>query len=381
MTLRVLLLLCLCCAPLAAQDAPATPDATPPVATDPLFRWRVGASLGASYGGLLADPKHDRSMPNAGINGEFALSGRVTHRDSGVAAHMKVCWGCHGLELESATIEWRPVEFLALRAGRLNVNAGSLNSRHDFTTRATISKPLTRIMGNMVRQTEFNHGVLPAPYVDNGLNLALDLGLGAATLRLDAFALAGLKGTGDDIDFDRSRDFPDNNGEPSFGAALGLELPVLSLNLAYLWGNYDADARRSYQFASADLRAHLGPVTLDAEFAWRQTQYDKAGNPGDEDQFWKWGWWVQVDWQVIGDLHLTAAVDSLAVKDMYLADFGLTPDPTFAVTDANNRIVRGTFGISYTTIGGVLLRLNVEYWEFSDFNDAWVVQGGIGWAF
>lgn len=384
MTLRLVLLACLLCGTLCAQDkpAPTKPEAAPAKEQEsPLFRWRVGASLGVSYGALLVEPKHDRSMPNEGINGEFALSGRVTHRDSGVSANLRVCWGCHGLELEEATFQWRPVEFFVVRAGRMNVHAGSYNARHDFNARPTISKPLTRGMGNMVRQAEFNQGVLPAPYVDNGINLALDLDFGAGSLRLDGFVLTGLEGTGNDIDFDRSRDFPDNNAEPSLGAALGLELPVLSLNLAYLWGNYDADARRSYQIASADLRAHLGPVTIDAEVAWRQTQHTRAGSPGGEDQFWKWGWWVQVGWQVIGGLHITGAVDSLAVKDMYLAGFGLTPDPAFAVTDDNNRIVRGTLGVSYTTVGGVLLRLNGEYWEFSDFNDAWVVQAGIGWAF
>lgn len=385
MALRLLLLTCLLGGVLSAQDK-AVETESPPAKTDksgdsPLFRWRVGASLGTSYSALLVEPRHDRILPNHGINGEFALSGRVTHRDSGVSANLRACWGCHGLELEEATIQWRPLEILSVRAGRMNVHAGSYNARHDFNTRATIAKPLTRIMGGMVRQVEFNHGVLPAPYVDNGLNLALDLDAGPVALRLDGFVLAGLKGVNDDIDFDRSRDFPDNNGEPSFGAALGLETPIVSLNLAYLWGNYDADARRSYQVASADLRAHLGPVTLDAEFAWRQTQFSRPGSPGGEDQFWKWGWWVQADWQVVGGLRLLAAVDSLAVKGIYLAGFGPTPNPALAVTDDNNRILRGTIGVSYTTIGGVLLRLNGEYWEFSDFNDAWVIHAGIGWSF
>jgi len=385
MIVRLLVLLCLFAGALAAQDAAKAVEADAPPANAqenaPLFRWRVGASLGVSYGALLVEPKHDRSMPNEGINGEFALSARVTHRDSGVAANVRACWGCHGLELEEAAIEWRPVPFFMVRAGRLNVNAGSLNSRHDFNTRTTISKPLTRIMGNMVRQTEFNNGVLPAPYVDNGLNVNFDFEFGPMSLRVDGFALTGFKGVNDDIDFDRSRDFPDNNGEPSFGAALGIELPVLSLNMAYLWGNYDNDARRSYQFASADFRAHLGPITLDGEIAWRQTQYSMPGSPGGEDQFWKWGWWLQLDWNVIGELHVTVAVDSLAVKGIYIASFGPTPSAALAATDDNNRILRGTLGLSYTTIGGVLLRLNGEYWEFSDFNDAWVVQAGIGWAF
>jgi hypothetical protein len=383
---RLVLLVCVFCGVLGAQGgeppAPKT-DAAPRSgdADAPLFRWRVGASLGAGYSALLVKPEHDRSMPNAGMQGEFALWGRVTHRDSGVSANLRVCWGCHGLELEEAALAWRPLPVFSVRAGRLNVHAGSFNARHDFNTRATLTKPLTRMMGGMVRQTEFNQGVLPAPYVDNGVNAALELDFGAAAMRLDGYVLAGLKGVGNDIAFDRSRNFPDNNGEPSFGATFGLETPLLSLHLAYLWGNYDADARRSYQIASADFGARLGPVTLEGEIAWRQTQFTRAGSPGGEDQFWKWGWWLQADWNIVDTLRLTLAADSLNVKGIYLASFGPTPNAALAVTDDNNRVIRGTLGLSYTTVGGVLLRLSGEYWEFSDFNDAWVVQAGIGWAF
>lgn len=369
---------------LAAADDPKTEKPPAEKGDDsPIFRWRVGAGIGLSNGTLITGPQFDGTLLDEGVLGEFSLSGRVTHRSSGLGASLRACWGCHGLELEEAALDWRPVSVFHLRAGRMPIAAGSFNERHDFNTRRTISKPLTRIMGNMVRGEQFNLGVMPAPYVDNALNTGLDFDFGAAGLSLDTFVMAGLKGSslGNDIDFERSREFVDVNDEPGLGAALGLELPLLSLNFSYLWGNYDPDARRSYNIASVDARLRLGPVTIEAELAFRETEYNDPAARGGEGHFQKLGWWLMADWQIIGGLHLTAAADALYVTNIFVGDFGLTPNPTLAVTDQHNRIVRITGGVTYVTYGGLMFRVNAEFWDFSDFNDAWVIQGGIGWAF
>ena len=42
--------------------------------------------------------------------------------------------------------------------------------------------------------------------------------------------------------------------------------------------------------------------------------------------------------------------------------------------DQHNRIVRITGGVTYVTYGGLMFRVNAEFWDFSDFNDAWVIQ-------
>jgi len=195
--------------------------------------------------------------------------------------------------------------------------------------------------------------------------------------------LTGFKGsaTGTDIDFLLSRNFPDVNSEPSLGLRTGLDLPLLSLNFAYLWGNWDPEGRRSYNFASVDARLRLGPVTVEGEFAWRETEYSSPGSKGGEAHFQKFGWWLMVNWELDFGLHLTAALDALYVTNIFLGSFGPTPNPALALTDDNNRIVRLLGGVSYVTIGGLMFRINAEFWDFTDFNDAWVIQGGIGWAF
>lgn len=384
------LMLLLCCVPLLAQ--PSQPAPAPEAATadaeereedSPLFRWRVGASLALTHGALLSDPKFNDTMPEEGFVGEFALSGRVAARDYGISANMRVCWGCHGIDLEEAAIQWQPWPWLTARAGRLNVSAGSLNSRHDFSVRRTISKPLTRIMGNMPRGREFNQGVLPAPYSDLGAGLTFGWDTDIFGFEFEAFALRGLKGsvTSVDIDFVSTRDWADSNGEPSFGGRMSFDVPFVSLNFAYLWGNYDPGSRRSYHFASADLRARFGPVTIEGELAFRSTEYQDPIKPDREKDFYKYGWWGQVTWQILEPLSVVVSVDSLHVERIFLGANGPTVNPALAITDDHNRIVRIQGGVGWTPWGGIMVRVMAEYWEFSDFHDSWVIQAGLGWAF
>jgi hypothetical protein len=366
----------------AADDEAAPADDTTDRKADEVagkFRWRVGASFVLSNGSLLTHPKFQNSMPDEGIVGEFALSAKINAPVDGLSAKVRLCWGCHELELEDAFVEYRPDPLIHIRAGRMNVPLGGFNNRHDFSTRRTISKPLTRIMGNMVRQDEFNSGILPAPYVDNGLNVGGKVGIGDFSFNWDAFVMAGLKGFGDDIDFVRSREFRDINGEPSFGGRLELDNPWVTFGVSYIWGNYDPNERRSYQIAAADLRIRAGPLLIEGEVAWRQTEYTKAD--GDEDQWFKYGWWGQVSWEVYDGLFIVASTDSLFVTDIFLGDNGPTPSATLAVTDDRNRILRVVGGVGYSPWGNIMIRANGEYWEFSDFNDAWVVQVALAWAF
>lgn len=380
-----ILLLCLA-APVWSQPTTAPEGAAEEEASDSLsdslFRWRVGASFAVTHGSLLTDPRFNDSMPDEGVVGEFALSARVTAPAAKVSANMRVCWGCHQIELEEASFEWNPLPFLKVKAGRMAVAAGSYNSRHDFSVRRTVSKPLTRIMGNMPRQNEFNHGVLPAPYVDNGASVTVGDRFGAFGLEGEGFVLTGLKGTGAaDINFITSRQFRDVNGEPSFGGRLTFDAPHVSTTVSYLRGNYDPFSRRRYQVFSADMRIRAGPLILDGEFAVRETEYNDAESSGGEDQWLKYGWWVRASWNFTDALYVVGAVDTLYVKDIFLSNSGPTPNEALAVTDDNNRIVRLTGGIGYTAPGGVMLRAAAEYWDFSDFNDAWVIHVGLGWKF
>lgn len=380
--MRLWILLLCCAMPLMAQDVPDTAAEAKETSPVAMFRWSVGASFAVTHGSLLTDPRFNDSMPDEGIVGEFALSARVSAPEAKVSANIRVCWGCHAIELEEASFQWQPTSFLTVKAGRMAVNAGSYNTRHDFSVRRTVSKPLTRIMGNMPRQNEFNHGVLPAPYVDNGASMTADHRFGAFGITGEAFVLTGLKGTGlADVNFITSRQFRDVNGEPSFGGRFTFDAPHVSTTLAYMWGNYDPFSRRSYQFFSADTRIRAGPLIVEAEFALRETEYNDPDSSGGENEFLKYGWWARGTWNFTDALYIVGAVDTLHVKDIFLSNNGPTTNPALAVTDDNNRIVRLTGGIGYTAPGGILLRAAAEYWDFSDFNDAWVIHVGLGWKF
>jgi hypothetical protein len=382
--MRKWILVCaLLAVPLSAQDngaaEPAEASAERVASLRSMFNWRVGGSLALTHGAMITPTDARRSMPDEGFVGEFALSARVAHRESGVSATVRTCWGCHDLALEEASFQWQPWDFMTVRAGRLSVNAGGAATRHDFAGRRTITKPLTRIMGNMPRQREFNHGVLPMPYVDNGVSVGAGHYFGRFGIHGEAMVLKGLQGFGPDIDFIASRRFRNNNREPALAARMTFDAPHVSTTVFYTWGKYDADARRSYHIASADTRIRAGPLTIEAEFAARQTEFTDPD--GDKDDFLKYGWWARGTWQVIEPLYLVGAVDAMYVRGIFLSNNGPTTNEALAVADDNNRVVRYTVGAGFTLPGGVMLRATGEYWDFSDFSDAWVIQAGLGWAF
>jgi hypothetical protein len=378
----LILLLCLGAAAVRAEAHGETPGEEAPAqvgGTMSGVAWRVGGSFMLSYGGLLAEPRNQGTMQDEGFVGEFALFARVNVRDTGLSASVRTCWGCHGLALEEAAVEYRPNDWLSLKGGRLNLPVGAFNQRHDYNLRRTVSKPLTRAMGNMVRGLNFNQGVLPAPYSDNGVQAGLDINLGPLRMLTDLFVVGGLKGNGPDVSLMASREFRDNNGEPAAGGRLALETAQGGLGAIYNVGNYDGDRRRNYQIFGVDARVRAGPLTLEGEFLTRRTEYTNAG--GREDHWLKFGWYALADWRVAEGLHVAAMADSLHVTGLPLGPAGPTLLPALAITDDNNRIVRVVAGAGFSPLAGLVARLNVEFWEFTDFDDVWVIQAGLGWVF
>lgn len=350
------------------------------------FRWRVGGSFGVSNGWLTAESKHRRGvMPDEGVVGEFALTASVKTPLKGLRAKARVCWGCHTVELEDAFFEYRADSRLRVRAGRFSLPFGHINERHDQNVRRTVSKPLPYIMGNMVRQREFNLGVLPAPTVDNGIAAGGKFSLfSGGQLSYDAFAVAGLKGFGPDLNFITSRQFRDLNGEPALGGRVGFSVvgSGVSWNFSgsYMWGNYDPGGRRNYQVAALASTLDIGPFSLKWEAVARQTEYANPDN-GEDNSFLKYGYWIQADLEVARGVYIVAALDGLFVTDLYLGPNGPGLTQGSNTTDDHNRITRIVGGVGYSPWGGILLKAAAEYWEFSDFQDSWVIQGSIGWAF
>ena len=373
----------LCLALASPMSAPGASDAeTEAESSTRGTTFRLGGSFTTSFGAMFARPGEPRSViPEEGFVGEFSLLFRIAPPVEGLSVKVRTCFGCHGIELESAYVEYRPWRHLRVRAGRFNLPLGGFNQRHDANIRKTISKPLTRIMGNMVRQREFNSGILPAPAVDTGISIGgkYEFSESGFSLGYDAFAVTGLQGAGTDINFVASRTVTDNNGEPAVGGRIELDSTYWTFGGSYMWGRQDTGRRRSYQIASVDSRLMLGRLTIEGEGSARETQY--INSKGRRDRFLKYGYFIQVDLDLWEQFFLVLAADSLFVTDIFLGPSGPVQIRGPDTTDDHNRLFRVTGGINYSPWGGIRLKLMAEYWEFSDFDDSWVAQISVGWAF
>src|SRR5688500_16386175 len=89
-----------------------------------------------------------------------------------LSASVKLCVGCHGIETGMAFFDLRVADELSFRVGRFTPQFGSFPVRHDPANHRTSDKPLPYDMGRMLRLSEWNLGVLPAPWVDNGVEVS-----------------------------------------------------------------------------------------------------------------------------------------------------------------------------------------------------------------
>src|SRR5436190_21340536 len=105
-----------------------------------------------------------------GFTTEVALKVAADVSDH-LSANVKVCYGCHGFELPMAYVDYRVADELSFRVGRFSPSFGAFNIRHDPANHATSDKPLPYDMGRMLRLTEWNLGVLPSPFPDNGVEI------------------------------------------------------------------------------------------------------------------------------------------------------------------------------------------------------------------
>ncbi len=348
------------------------------------FRVRVGGSMALTWTttqprSANANPvlSNRDANPEEGFMGEFALGATIdpTPKTRGT---LRVCYGCHQLELESAYFSIEVAEHLSLRAGRFALPLGGVNSRHDQSVRIAPSKPLIQAMGNMVRGREFNQGIIPAPMVDNGIAVSGSVMFGGLKLAGELFLVSGPKGFGPDFDFISSRNFADNNREPSGGARLELSGDRFSVGATYMGGNYNRDGTLQFHILTADFSANLGSLKLEGMYAQRRTQYDDAGTTS---AFWKRGYWVQAAWLIQEGVWVFAAADGLFVSDIYLSGFGPTANPAAAITDRSNQVHRLSSGLSWAVMEGVTAKGSVEFYDFSDFRDAIAAQFALSWTF
>lgn len=312
---------------------------------------------------LVSGPNPPFNPSPVGITGlTFEVATKlVAEVGHGASFTVKACGGCHGLEVDQGFGELRVQPFFNLRAGRLNVNFGEFTMRHDPANFVTPSKPLPYAMGDMLMydRTGYNLGIVPAPWVDNGLEFYGTLPLGP-TVQLDysAWLVKGFAGD-NDLDFAASRSWLDNNHTPAFGGRLVLTGDEWAVGASGSAGAYDALDSRWYVMAGLETYFRVGPVTVRAEALGRRTDLDPTAAYAfvvRDTWFLKAGWYAQVDWAI--NRWVTVAVRSDGLQR-----WGL-PLPESVVGPAAG-VQRQTLALLVRVHENFALKGDYELWTFS----------------
>jgi len=352
----------------------------------------IAGSLQLDY---LAVPtnSHIRATTLDGTTAELSLKMSVDFTAS-ASASVKVCFSCHGFEAAAGFIDLRAADELTVRIGRLTPEFGSFPQRGDPANHRTNDKPLPYDMGRMLHHTDWNEGILPAPWVDNGVELLGTRFVGGGRVDYAAYVLSGPKGNADaaDLNFVESRDpnqyYVDNNSEPVLGARLSGTADLdsdghgVTFGASFMTGRYDPDRHLGFVIGGADLIANLGGVVIRAEYLARRTdmavgtdpmrwKYGPGSDGKFDDHLFKHGFYAEAEIP-IGVVDAFARFDGLLRFGNVLAGSALSP---------TSRVLRYTAGAAIRISDNIRLKTSVEYYQFNDLGDDLALHVGVATPF
>jgi hypothetical protein len=333
------------------------------------------------------------SLDGATVELSLKLAMDFNHQ---VSSNVKVCVACHGMEIGMAFFDIRIADELNFRIGRFTPQFGQFPLRHDPANHRTSDKPLPYDMGRMLRLREWNMSILPAPWVDNGIEVSGTKFMGTkARIDYAAYAVGGPKGNADAIDFDyiqsrsRERYYVDNNSRPSVGARLAFNTDVgdnasIGFGASFMGGHYDPDNRLSYLLGGADLVFRYNRSYLRAEYLLRRTQMSLGADPASrfkygpgedgtfDDFFLKDGFYVELEVPAGKRVELIGRWDGMRRIGNVLATSPLR---------SRSALLRYTLGAAYRLKVGLRIKVSAEFYDFSDFKDEVAAHLGIAGPF
>ena len=351
-------------------------------------QWRWAGSAQLDY---LAVPTNStpRSTTFDGFTTELSLKVAVDVDDA-LSTEVKLCYSCHGVEAGLAVADYLFNDQLSLRVGRFSPRFGDFPVRHDPANHRTSDKPLPYDMGRMLRLREWNMSVLPAPYVDNGVELIGTHELSESnTLEWAAYLIGGLRGSQDavDVDFIQSRSperyYVDNNSLPSAGGRVALSLrgeyQSLKLGLSGLYGSYDPAGDLSYLLLGVDAVWRFRAFTLRAEYLLRRQDMALGNTPAK---------------RFVYGPGSDGTFDPVAIKDGFYVEAALPVGPwefvgrfdgmtrvgnvtTTSLLDDRSWILRYTAAATRLVDRHLRWKLSGEVYTFSDFATEFVVHTGV----
>jgi hypothetical protein len=311
-----------------------------------------------------------------GLTSEVALKLAVDISER-LSANVKVCHGCHGFELAMAYFDYRLADELNVRVGRFSPSFGSFNVRHDPANHATSSKPLPYDMGRMLRMREWNLGVIPSPFPDNGIEIGGTHWFGER-VQMDyaAYAVSGFKAGQGSLDLDwlesesRAAYLVDNNGRPAVGGRYAFtfrlgEANDLTVGTSLMYGTYDPQNRFAYTVAGGDCAARIGRTQIRLEYLVRHqtfeanpaVQFELPVPASGREAFNKHGYYLEVERSMTDIIGLIARVDGLYRAGNVTIDSPLAP---------RSAIFRYTAGATVALLPGWRLKASAELWAFSN---------------
>jgi hypothetical protein len=333
--------------------------------------WRGGTTDGLQNPGFF---------PELWVGAAWQPQGAVT-------ARVTACISCHNevvsrVEVVEAAMrldlaKWcqcdDPKVQATIDAGRFIVPFGAFSAQASPGAFRTVTPPLIFNMGQRAANTGV--AVLPMPYADEGANfhaaLPVDHDL---ELALDAYLVNGLQGGSFGIDFLQSRDYVDNNSQPSAGGRVTLGNQFVRAGGSITGGQFNAPVPGltpglNYQIVGLDVVAHYEDVVrVQAEYARRDvdTFIGSLASPNPIGNDRTSGYYVQGELRV----YEKPRISLLARYD--------GQDHRTVFGDAGH-VRRLTGGVNFLLPDGSLLMINYERWWLSaPFPDVDVV--GVRWA-
>lgn len=378
--------------PIAAIAAAAAVAVGAAAAAADSFERNFAGSVQLDYMAVVTeDVGRDQGLDGATV--ELSLKLAMDFGEH-VSSNVKVCVACHGLETGMAFFDLRAADELNLRVGRFTPAFGEFPLRHDPANHRTSDKPLPYDMGRMLRIAEWNMSVLPAPWVDNGLEVNGTHFFGdAVQVDYAAYAVGGPRaGVGaTDFDYKQSRSpesyYVDNNSRPSYGAHLAWSVVAgdvaMSVGGSAMTGTYDPDNELDFVLVGAQAMVRVAGAFLRAEYLARRTKMALGDDPASrfrygpgkdgtfDPYFLKEGFYTELE-VPLGRLGLVMRWDGLRRRGNVLRTSELRSD---------SAVLRYTIGATFALRDALRLKLSGEVYDFTDFEDETVLHLGVAGPF
>lgn len=334
-----------------------------------------------------------RDIALDGATAEASLKVAVDF-NSRMSASVKACWSCHGFNVGMAYFDFRVADELNIRAGRFTPSFGEFPLRHDPANHRTSDKPLIYDMGRMVRYQEWNEGILPAPWVDQGIEVNGTHYFGDhLQMFYAAYAIGGPQAAANPTDFDFTLSqspayFVDNNSRPTLGGQVVASYVSgkysATLGASGMGGTYDPDHTLPFHIYGGHFVLRLGDVFFRLEYLNRRQMMDMGTDPAAEFKYGPspngvYDPWVDKDGGYAElELPITRRITGVLRED------GMRRRGNVLTTSemrAESEVVRHTVALAYLLGASLRLKLSFERYLFSDYPNEDVIHLGIAGPF